>query len=400
MTLDPIPKSGERIKIKDFLAIRAADVMLGDVTVFVGPQASGKSVIAKIVYFGREYIQNYLSDILGDDFSLRSFKAHRSDSFVDLFNGLSGYGRPFDILYDYSGLSVRIYRQSEASKPKITHSENLTRVGSALKKKFEAARSDARSKKVSFYTSYRFLRQKENLEFANSIPKSLFIPAARSFYSAVSDNIFSFLAAEERVDSLTVQFGEFYQYARARFNGEYGASGDMKKHQADVNSKLRPVLDGSYQRSRSNDLIRTKWGDVPVRAASSGQQEALPLLLSLAYYPLLDDGEQLLIIEEPEAHLFPTAQKYVLEMMMDAPLSGRGDLLFTTHSPYMLNYLNAYVPRNILAGKKSGCALRISAYYCNDGSVASINDDDGFIDVGELDAVSGEIVTEIMKALP
>lgn len=45
------------------------------------------------------------------------------------------------------------------------------------------------------------------------------------------------------------------------------------------------------------------------------------------------------IIEEPEQNLFPESQERVLHQMIELSATGDNQLLFTTHSPYMLNHL-------------------------------------------------------------
>lgn len=45
------------------------------------------------------------------------------------------------------------------------------------------------------------------------------------------------------------------------------------------------------------------------------------------------------IVEEPEQNLFPESQERVLHQMIELSATGDNQLLFTTHSPYMLNHL-------------------------------------------------------------
>ncbi|MGL4582356.1 MAG: AAA family ATPase, partial [Flavobacterium sp.] len=83
---------------------------------------------------------------------------------------------------------------------------------------------------------------------------------------------------------------------------------------------------------------------VELRNASSGQQEALPLLLILKgiYTKKLIKTGSTLYIEEPEAHLFPTAQKAIVELLAKTYNSNPDNtqLFITTHSPYILTSFN------------------------------------------------------------
>ena len=50
----------ENIKIDKFLTIQKVDIPLKKVNIFIGPQAQGKSVIAKLI----KYFKDYPMDIL------------------------------------------------------------------------------------------------------------------------------------------------------------------------------------------------------------------------------------------------------------------------------------------------------------------------------------------------
>lgn len=45
------------------------------------------------------------------------------------------------------------------------------------------------------------------------------------------------------------------------------------------------------------------------------------------------------IVEEPEENLFPTSQREILNSLLSFSSVGNNELLVTTHSPYILNYL-------------------------------------------------------------
>ena len=53
-------------------------------------------------------------------------------------------------------------------------------------------------------------------------------------------------------------------------------------------------------------IIKIKW--VKLKFASSGQQEILWRLLVI-FIRILENKSSFIVVEEPEAHLFPSAQK-------------------------------------------------------------------------------------------
>lgn len=69
--------------------------------------------------------------------------------------------------------------------------------------------------------------------------------------------------------------------------------------------------------------------------ASSGQQELLWLYNQL-YILLLRRENAFVIIEEPEAHLYPSLQKEVMDFIVQFAYLNNSTVYVTTHSPYLL----------------------------------------------------------------
>jgi predicted ATPase len=103
-------------------------------------------------------------------------------------------------------------------------------------------------------------------------------------------------------------------------------------------------LRANLLRIEKQDLLEFEDGRrVKLAQASSGQQEILPLLLLLArFFSLRLARGRAVYIEEPEAHLFPSTQKLVVELMARSfrARSGEMSLVITTHSPYILTSVN------------------------------------------------------------
>ncbi len=77
---------------------------------------------------------------------------------------------------------------------------------------------------------------------------------------------------------------------------------------------------------------------VKLMYGSSGQQEVLWILM-LAFIIILEKKKSFVIIEEPEAHLFPIAQKNVVSLISLMVNSTDSRAIITTHSPYILTSL-------------------------------------------------------------
>ena len=108
------------------------------------------------------------------------------------------------------------------------------------------------------------------------------------------------------------------------------------------------------------------------------------------------------IVEEPEQNLFPLSQKSVLfELIKYANLESGNQLIITTHSPYLINYLALAVKAGFVAdrirnsGKQDELSNRVESIV---PSSSYISPDDYAI--FELDADGTIVELEDYKGLP
>ena len=78
---------------------------------------------------------------------------------------------------------------------------------------------------------------------------------------------------------------------------------------------------------------------VKLMYGSSGQQEALWILM-LTLIIILENRRAFVVIEEPEAHLFPIAQKDMISLIALMVNATDSQVIVTTHSPYILTSSN------------------------------------------------------------
>jgi hypothetical protein len=167
---------------------------------------------------------------------------------------------------------------------------------------------------------------------------SFFIPASRAFFSLVEKHVFSLLSNQPGpIDHILMSFGSLlnsirdrYQFARQQINID------------DLHRRCVDVLGGEYEYVNQNEWIVTKDNRrIPLGHASSGQKELAPLLLALQEL-LLYDFNSLIVIEEPETHLFPESQRDVVEIIATVYnlLKHKSGFFITTHSPYILTSFN------------------------------------------------------------
>jgi len=184
------------------------------------------------------------------------------------------------------------------------------------------------------------------------------------------------------------------------------------------------ILKGNYVSERGKDFLVSQDGrKTSLTNASSGQQETLPLALILKN--LLFRTRSMVrgitvYIEEPEAHIFPAAQKQIVQLIALVFNASRENVpyqfLITTHSPYILTSLNNLLLAGKLASKLKGkkkkelfsiidsdTALTINNMRCyslKDGiSIPIISIQNELIESDVIDEVSDELSCEFDKLL-
>lgn len=102
-----------------------------------------------------------------------------------------------------------------------------------------------------------------------------------------------------------------------------------------VSSIISQILHGDYKNENGKEKIFYNEKEfVPLSISSSGQQEVIRIIQD-AIYILNEKQKASRIIEEPETHLFPKAQKMLIELLILVANKTNSQLIITTHSPYV-----------------------------------------------------------------
>lgn len=194
---------------------------------------------------------------------------------------------------------------------------------------------------------------------------------------------------------------------------------NLRKHYltADLSSRLLDnTLNSKYVRTSGGDYLEENDGRlVKVSRSSSGQQELLPLAVALEVLrtAIFQENVITIFIEEPEAHLFPDAQKrivyeitQVLNRLIKCGLDAK--ILLSSHSPYVMTSFNNLLEAGSIINEDERKTHKVNrvmpkdsplmpgitqAYFVNDTCVSIIGND-GLIDGDLLDAVSDNILDE------
>jgi hypothetical protein len=202
-------------------------------------------------------------------------------------------------------------------------------------------------------TFFREVRRAANRLFDDS-HDLLFLPAGRTIaaYFGVDRLLrrISEVRANDNLDGLLQSFIQRLDSVRRRFKEpstavagaeEDSAGGAQDNRLQFAQEIMRDVLRGEYRFVQGNERIvfGPDLKDIPLNYASSGQQEIV-WILQWVYLLIADRRSVFVVIEEPEAHLFPTAQKQIIDLVSLLANADGNQIVITTHSPYILSSFN------------------------------------------------------------
>jgi AAA ATPase domain len=406
------------LKVSNFSCIEQASMELGRLTVIIGPQASGKSVLCKLAFFLFECAARQREALFKRE-SLDKFKTSIKERFVEWFPREAWGAKQFKIELTAGDYSVTLSRKTYAGK---ISDDFRVKLSPTFEVNYGALLADReRMKKPAeddddFEADYRYsnvIRSSMAKLFGKDlVATQAFVPAGRSFFTSLGKAIAAF---EHGRDPLTLRFGRMYTSYRERPPTLARNANDVSALKA-IQSSIATLLGGFVERDGEKEYFRLSDGRmIPLSAMSSGQQELLPLAVMLPWIVGTARDDRLCYIEEPEAHLFPSAQSQLIESLVAASNPSGANLVMTTHSPYVLTKINnllraGAVSRRIADDKKHLLeaivprrawlvARNVRAYAIQDHKLVSILDSDGLVDADYLDEISEDLGIEFSKLL-
>jgi predicted ATPase len=448
----------QKIIINNFGAVKNAEIDIKKVLILIGEQASGKSTIAKLIYFFRSLRDDLIVQIV-NDISKESFNAEIDfleplcDAFYNLFG--STYHLPnFEITFYYSVEEDKYIRltldKDKKLNPKLSvnffKNELKNELGNVRKSLKLIEKEENKVQKIFNEVLKSDLQKKVFNSIKNALnvkqTDNLFIVAGRMAAVNYSDLFekYLFSSIENKVIENTKQLFKFKTPTidlelMSRFIERVSTIKDYLKkwHTTEIDfgksdnltivqKQMELILKGRYIIDDLGEKILIRGnnnanGFVYLSNASSGQQEVVRILQDLLM--LMVSNEKISrIIEEPEAHLFPIAQKQLVELfalMVNQDIDNQ--LIITTHSPYILAAFNNLLFAKRVIEKNPNAEGEVSkivapefrldanefaayslSYSVKDEYCTSIMSDRGLISENYLDTVS-DILSEDFEVL-
>ena len=419
-----------KLEVNNFSCLASISVDLEGITVIIGEQGSGKSVLTKLNYFCSD-LTNVFIRYAERGYTYNRFVESVEQKFCQWFPPTAWGQHRFNIKYTSGAFTVRFLRK--LSNGELSNSLNI-QFSDWFQDVYRIALSNYSERDSSYEgvgdpvfasmeKDYKIRQIIRGLVFdgigASGAESQLFIPAGRAFFTTIGRMVASIESST--LDPLAGEFAKYFAELRDIRMRLKAPLFRFEQHgnQSLSSSFMETVFRGEIFSDGEIEAVKTKDGRVvPFSALSSGQQELLPIWYTLDNIIAEDTRKQrrnnrskishsMTYIEEPEAHLFPAAQAALLDLLVSI-FNGskqRRSLVLTTHSPYILMRLNVLlkagrierslkdktnlhklVPSTAILKSKS-----VSAYRLHEGRLEDILDR-GFslIDTGFIDEISSE----------
>ena len=392
-------------------------------TVLTGPQSSGKSTIAKAIFFFRTIKNDFLTimqqggpRIVTGSNDMRwnnTIQQRLRNKFLELFG--TSWIMPEDMRLEYrysKHTYVIVYL-----KPSF---DDRNFVSFDFSQDIEDYISDLDNRSFLNMTAGQSHTEEKNLaKLFDDKYETVFIPAGRNLITLLSTQlnyIFTSLEGSQlrSIDFITKRYTELILKLKPLFsNGIQGLLDEMRDqpelvkksstNKAAINRlipRAKEILRGDYRYVEGEErlyLDAKKY--IKINFSSSGQQEIV-WVINLLFYYLHENKKVFLIMEEPESHLFPDSQQSIGELLTLFANCGN-QVLVTTHSPYILGTFN-YL---LLASQASTefketvktyvdkaywlAAEEFAAYYIHDGGMSLAKDEEDNIIMVKNELIDG-----------
>ena len=407
--------SMRKLILKNFGPIDACEISIDDFTILTGPQAAGKSTIAKAVAFFRTIKNDFCECMIRKQTTSTNTKLKRSittqirHKFLQLFGSSRAMDNDMQMKYFYDentyvDVTLQFKEGFDYISPNFIYIDFSGDIDKFLN------------------NAYRF-ESKESIvsalnELFNDEYETIFVPAGRNLITLLTDQLnylFTMMDAEQRksIDYCTQKYVERILRIRSSFNSGiegYIASKGKNEYSPQIKKCIelsQEVIKGRYVFENGEEKLYLNGKNnryVKINYTSSGQQEIV-WLINILLYQLANASKSFVIIEEPEAHLYPDAQKIIAEII--AVFMGQNNSAFvTTHSPYILGAVNNMIYASKIAKKGPSVDIELiktiidkrmwikkcAAFYVKKGAVIPCIEENGVLIKNEIIDGASEVI--------
>lgn len=402
----------QKITINQLGPVSHCTLEIKDFIVFTGPQASGKSTVAKSIFFFKN-IKNILITQIRKQFLFHDLPTEDSiplsaknrllkeirSNFLQIFGSTWCMDRSMFLLCEYAdGVSIKVSLTEDETSPNyiwIDFSSNLNKFLYSIDDELRHCKNSSLPDE-----HLSDLRKRINVFFADDM-EIVYIPAGRSMITLLSTQLNYLYSSmddtqKRNLDYCTQNYLERILMLKPNFSVSTTQmiQDTISLTDVKINKQLiftaaelmKEILQGEYRNVSGEERLQvTDDRYVKINFASSGQQEAVWILNVLFYY-LLNNKKTYFIIEEPESHLFPNAQKLIMEFI-SLVRGNKNQIFITTHSPYILGTINnllyaSKISKNVNQKELERIVMKekwisfddISAYFIDKGIVYSCMD--------------------------
>ena len=408
----------EKLKINKFLSIDSLEIDISKINILMGPQSTGKSITLKVLYFiyekfpsiiekyfiygkSDEKLEEYLDKEFSGIFPTKYFTDGYSIEYQSDLYELSIRKSNGNIQFEYDDnikslidklkdvKKDQINSKKDEDKKSLNESKNITNIQEKIRNIID----------VFFKTSY-----------------VIYVPSSRLMFPLLQNNIWSLSNVDNfNFDPIIKSFGSRYDLLKNFYNNQ--------EYKSEL---LLSTVDSSYVKDDDDEyFLHADKRKTNIAYSSAGQQSILPnaIVSEILLKAEFRAGKVIVFFEEPEAHLFPNAQKdliYYLSKVIYRRFANDTSvqLFLTTHSPYILSSFNNLLlagkkikenkenkkkVENIMDGKISIEPNHLKAYFLDkkDKKVVMNNliDEDGLVDIDKLDSASDKIMEDFNALL-
>lgn len=384
-----------RIELRNYMAVRKADIELADLTVLAGVNASGKSTIARIFHTTVETNRNYearadvvslinggaLKKLLSFYSALQKIRIDAGEIIKWISDVHFGKRNAFDEGYDKIRECLLAKSKDILEVAEVKHDKRwLDAFGREVGESFELP------SQIADWTRKVMNEIKEN-QVAFRSGKDSDLVYGTAFLSAdldvfTGDNVRitvsdgeSLIFGNDKPDTCrspiySPDCSIYLKADRLSYPITESESGVMVgsdtyklrptgRQLQLISTRLERLMHGRFSKPADVDAVASDWifaggvGEseysIPIRKSADGMRALAPFVI-LDKYDLLNPNT-LLVVDEPESHLHPQWIVEIADMLVWLVKERKMRILVATHSPYLVRALKTASLANLEAGQ-------------------------------------------------